>query len=171
MKNIAETELAGFVMNRTTGKYERMFSSFIGSPMLVRERALEKAKDINKFSKSERYDVSDVKIMQRQSITIATYWKDLIEEQSATQSQNDYGGSANKPIVPVFAVVAITSMADYTEPHCYSSAPDHEEVVALWFSEEKAQKDADERNEKGKDAVAALDCDPTEFIVRKYLIN
>lgn len=109
--------------------------------------------------------------MQRQSIAIATDWQDLADDQSAAQSQHNCSGNSNTPLIPVFAVVAITSMTDYTEPHCYSSAPNHEELVALWFSEEKAQKDADERNEKDKGAVADLDCDPTEFIVRKHLIN
>lgn len=161
MKTNVETELAGFVKNKTTGKYELLFSSFIGSPLLVRNRAVEKASDINKFSRSEKYDVADVKVMQRQSITIATQWSDFLEEPSSAKSE----------LVPVYAVVEVTSMSDYTEPHCYSTAPDHEEIVSLWFCEEKAQKDAQERSDADKKVVATTDYDPTYYKVRQYFVQ
>ena len=166
-----EIELAGLVKNKETGIYDLLFKSFIGSPLLVKERAIEKANDINKFSGREMYDVSDVRIMKRQSITITTHWRDYNEDRPSAQSRANCNTELNTSCVPVYAVVAVTSMADYTEPSCYSSAPDHEEVVALWFSEEKAQEDAGKRNEENRGVVEALECDPTNYEVRKYFVQ
>lgn len=178
MKDVVEIELGGFVKNKDTGEYELMFTSFIGSPLLVKNRAIEKSSTINAFSGECRYDVADVKVMQRQTIHLASPWADYDEskhfvapEKLNVSYQKEREGISTSVPTPVYAVVAVTSMSDYTEPHCYSSAPDHEEVVSLWRSEEKAKADADSRNENDKAVVEATDCDPTEYIVRKYLVN
>lgn len=71
----------------------------------------------------------------------------------------------------VYAVIAVTSMTDYTEPRHYSSAPDHEEVVALWLTEAEAQRDAAERNSQDLAAIEELECDPTDYVVRKLAVQ
>ena len=74
-------------------------------------------------------------------------------------------------LTPVFAVMSSISLSEYTEPHCYSSAPDHEEIVALYFSEERAKSEAERLNNVDRILVEETGCDMTNFFVRQYQIN
>lgn len=73
----------------------------------------------------------------------------------------------------VYVVIGITSMSHYTEPEHYSSAPDHEEVVSLWFDEVQARADAEKRNSDDLDIVEELEfeCTPTEYVVREMFVR
>lgn len=71
-----EEELAGFVKDLQTGQYVRMFTSQIGSPMLVRNRARENAQNYNQFSNA-KYDLDDVVVKQRVLKTVCLPWKEI----------------------------------------------------------------------------------------------
>lgn len=70
-----ETQLAGFMKNRITGEYELMFWTFIGSPLLVKERSIEKANERNKFSGTDTYDTDDFILRKREVITTYSKWE------------------------------------------------------------------------------------------------
>lgn len=71
-----EEELAGFVRNIKTGEYQQMFITQIGSPMLCRNRAVEKAKGYNEYI-GEEYDLDDV-IIKRRVVEVISYpWENV----------------------------------------------------------------------------------------------
>ena len=75
-KTRREEELAGFVRNIKTGEYQQMFITQIGSPMLCRNRAVEKAKGYNEYI-GEEYDLYDV-IVKRRVVEVISYpWENV----------------------------------------------------------------------------------------------
>lgn len=75
-----EEELAGFVRNIKTGEYQQMFITQIGSPMLCRNRAVEKAKGYNEYI-GEEYDLNDV-VVKRRAIEVISYpWENVEVDQ------------------------------------------------------------------------------------------
>ena len=75
-KTRREEELAGFVRNIKTGEYQQMFITQIGSPMLCRNRAIEKAKGYNEYI-GEEYDLDDV-VVKRRAIEVISYpWENV----------------------------------------------------------------------------------------------
>ena len=73
-----EEELAGFVRNIKTGEYQQMFITQIGSPMLCRNRAVEKAKGYNDYI-GEEFDLNDV-IVKRRIVEVINYPWEEVEE-------------------------------------------------------------------------------------------
>lgn len=71
------TEYAGFVRNRETGEYDKLYHTTC-SALLAKNRAIENAGMKNKYSNAD-YDVDDVVIKQREIILTATYgaWKQV----------------------------------------------------------------------------------------------
>jgi len=71
-------QYGGFVRNLKTGEYERLFLTEF-SALLAWGRTLEKAKEKNRFSGQEVYDVEDIKIRKRscQTTTVLSDWEDV----------------------------------------------------------------------------------------------
>lgn len=69
------TETGGFVKNLETGEYELLFWTEIGSERLVRNRAIETAKDRNKYGGRVIYDVDDVVIKTRGVRVVYDNWQ------------------------------------------------------------------------------------------------
>lgn len=69
-------ELAGFVRNIKTGEYQQMFITQIGSPMLCRNRAIEKAKGYNEYI-GEEYDLNDVVVKRRVTEILMYPWENV----------------------------------------------------------------------------------------------
>ena len=73
----AVEERGAFVKNTTTGEYECLFTSEIGSPGLVRRRGMERAEHCNNIK--EIYDTSDVIAKYRNSEIFYTPWEEIPE--------------------------------------------------------------------------------------------
>lgn len=72
------TQYGGFVRNLKTGEYERLFLTEF-SALLAWRRALEKAKEKNRYSGKEIYDVEDIQIRKRSchTTTVLGEWEDV----------------------------------------------------------------------------------------------
>ena len=73
-----QEELAGFVRNLKTGEYHQMFITQIGSPMLCRNRAMEKAAGYNEYIGKE-YDLNDI-VVKRRAVEVINYPWEIVEE-------------------------------------------------------------------------------------------
>ncbi|MBQ8806536.1 MAG: hypothetical protein IJZ68_08785 [Bacteroidaceae bacterium] len=71
------TELGGFVKNLETGEYDLLFTSEIGSEMLVRNRTGEAASNKNKFSGETIYDVNDIVVKSRTQRIVFGPWVEV----------------------------------------------------------------------------------------------
>lgn len=78
--NKKQTELGGFVKNTQTGQYEMLFSSEIGSEMLVRNRTREKADLRNCLGGKPVYDIEDILVKRRQTVISYTDWEEIPEQ-------------------------------------------------------------------------------------------
>ena len=65
------TEYAGFVRNRKTGEYDKLYHTTF-SVLLAKNRAIENAGMENEYSGAD-YDVDDVIVKQREIVLTATY--------------------------------------------------------------------------------------------------
>lgn len=73
-----EEELAGFVRHIKTRDYHQMFVTQIGSPMLCRNRAMEKAAGYNEYIGKE-YDLNDI-VVKRRAIKVIKYPWEIVRE-------------------------------------------------------------------------------------------
>ena len=80
LQNVSTTELGGFVKNTQTGRYEMLFTSEIGSEMLVRNRAREKADIRNCLGGKPVYDIEDIVVKCRQTVVTYTDWEEIPEQ-------------------------------------------------------------------------------------------
>lgn len=72
------SQYGGFVRNLKTGEYDLLFVTEF-SALLTWGRTLEKAKEKNRFSGHEIYDVEDIQIRKRscQTTTVLGEWEDV----------------------------------------------------------------------------------------------
>lgn len=70
-------EIGGFVKNRITGQYELLFSTEIGSEMMVKNRALEAATNKNNFYGKPVYDVNDIVVKSRTQRIVYGPWVEV----------------------------------------------------------------------------------------------
>ena len=77
LQNKDTAELGGFVRNITTGAYEMLFCSEIGSEKLVKNRAKEKADLRNCLGGKRIYDIEDIVVKRRQVVVTCTDWEQI----------------------------------------------------------------------------------------------
>ena len=71
------TETGGFVKNLETGEYDLVFTTEIGSEMLVRNRAKEFATTRNKLVSTKVYDVEDIVVKTRSQRIVFGPWVEV----------------------------------------------------------------------------------------------
>ena len=79
MSNVLQTETGGFVKNLETGEYDLLFTSEIGSPMLVENRARETAYNRNKYHGTTIHDANDVVVKTRTVRVVFGPWVETKE--------------------------------------------------------------------------------------------
>ena len=75
----------GFVKNRDTGEYEKLFETEI-SPLLAKNRAIEAAKNANR-DQNGLYDPEDVQVMQSMVQTFSSDWEPMQKSEKTGDSK------------------------------------------------------------------------------------
>ncbi len=72
------TQYAGFVKNKNTGEYEKLFTTEI-SPILAKNRAIERAKERAEYT-DVTYDTADVVVKKRPVTVTYGNWENLEDD-------------------------------------------------------------------------------------------